>query len=224
MWPDNERVMYEITTHVMWTTMILLETMVLECDSNYAFVSLWRASLAIISSWWRFCMENHFCSSCNHLIFSVLLVTYVTMLCLSTACYQWHISLCLVLFPCVICDIHVCCRSFISLNFADLQSIIAGISTEFSMMSHSENEAVNATKFNMFTGHFVSFEWWFCSKTDHCTGNLGVNMIKHLSEMELYNILLTLEKFECWNWTVLIMKFQPMKWCQLHGHPHSSYR
>ncbi len=32
--------------------------------------------------------------------------------------------------------------------------------------------------------------------------NLGVNMIEHVSEMELYNILSTLEKFEHCNQTV----------------------
>ncbi len=45
----------------------------------------------------------------------------------------------------------------------------------------------------------------------HFTGNLGTNTIKHVSEMELYIILSTLEKFECWNRTVLITKYQQVK-------------
>ncbi len=40
---------------------------------------------------------------------------------------------------------------------------------------------------------------------------LGANMIKHTYEMELYIILATLEKFECWNWTLLIMTFHHVK-------------
>ncbi len=66
-------------------------------------------------------------------------------------------------------------------------------------MSCSENEASNAATFNMFTGHFVEFERCFWSKTDHFMVNLGTNVIEHVSEMELYNISSTLEKFECWN-------------------------
>ncbi len=42
------------------------------------------------------------------------------------------------------------------------------------------------------------------------TGNLGVNTIEHVSEMKLDNILSTLEKFERWNRTVLITKYQWM--------------
>ncbi len=38
-------------------------------------------------------------------------------------------------------------------------------------------------------------------------GNLGANTIEHVSEIELYNILSTLEKFERWNQTVLITKY-----------------
>ncbi len=57
-----------------------------------------------------------------------------------------------------------------------------------SLKSSSENEAVNAATFNMFTGHFVEIEQHFFSKTDHFTGNLGANMIQYASEMELYNI------------------------------------
>ncbi len=51
----------------------------------------------------------------------------------------------------------------------------------------------------------------FLLKTDHFTGNLGANMIGHVSEMELYVILSTLEKFELWNRTVLITKYQQVK-------------
>ncbi len=63
------------------------------------------------------------------------------------------------------------------------------------MMSRSENEAPNAATFNLFTEHFVEIEWCFCSKTVHFMGNLGVNMIEHVYEMELYIILSTLKKF-----------------------------
>ncbi len=110
-----------------------------------------------------------------------------------------------VLFVCAIDDI--CCHSFINLNFVALLSmlsIIAEITTQFSMTSRSENEAVNAATFNIFTKHFVEFERCFCSKTDHFSGNLDTNMIMYVSEIKLYNILSTLEEFECWNLTVLI--------------------
>ncbi len=63
-------------------------------------------------------------------------------------------------------------------------------------MSRSKNEALNAATFNMFTRHFGEFEHCFCSQTDHFMGNLGANMIEHVSEMELYIILSTLEKSE----------------------------
>ncbi len=66
-------------------------------------------------------------------------------------------------------------------------------------MSRGKNETVNAATFNMFTGQFVEFEWCYYLKIDHFMGNLGTNTIKHVSEMELYIILSTLEKFECWN-------------------------
>ncbi len=66
---------------------------------------------------------------------------------------------------------------------------------------------MNAATFNLLTGHFVEFEQCFCSKTDHFIGNLGANMIDHVSEMEFYIILSTLEKFELCNWTVLITKY-----------------
>ncbi len=54
----------------------------------------------------------------------------------------------------------------------------------------------------------LELELCLCSKTEHFTGNLGANMMEHVSEMELYNILSTLEKFECWNLTVLITRYQ----------------
>ncbi len=88
----------------------------------------------------------------------------------------------------------------ISLNLMGLLSIVA-ISTQFSMTSGSENESLNAVTFNMFTGHFVEFVQCFCSKTDNFKGNLSTRTIEHVSEMQLYNILSTLETFECWNRT-----------------------
>ncbi len=75
------------------------------------------------------------------------------------------------------------------------------------MMSPGENESVNAVAFNLFTEHFVKFDKCFCSKTDHCMGHLCTNTIVHVSEMELYIILSTLEKFERWNQRVLITKY-----------------
>ncbi len=41
---------------------------------------------------------------------------------------------------------------------------------------------------------------------------MGTNTIEHVSQMELYIILSTLEKFENWNQTVLITKYQRVKW------------
>ncbi len=58
--------------------------------------------------------------------------------------------------PCAISDI--CCHSFISLNFTGLFSTAAMISTQLSVMSCGENEALNATTFNIFTRYFVEFE------------------------------------------------------------------
>ncbi len=46
--------------------------------------------------------------------------------------------------------------------------------------------------FKTMTGHFVKFEQCFGSKSNHFTGNLGANMIEHVSEMKLYIILSTL--------------------------------
>ncbi len=79
------------------------------------------------------------------------------------------------------------------MNVASLLSLAAVISTQFSMMSCSENEAVNVWSLY---DVFVKKNWPFY-------GQFG-----HKSEMDLYNILSTLEKFECWNRTVLIRKYQ----------------
>ncbi len=62
-----------------------------------------------------------------------------------------------------------------------------------------EYEAMNAATFNLFTGHFVELGQCFCSKTYHFMDNLAANTIEHISEIELYIILSTLEKFERWN-------------------------
>ncbi len=59
------------------------------------------------------------------------------------------------------------------------------------MMSCNQNEAVNDATLNLFIGYFVEFEQCFCSKPDHISGNLGVKSIEHVSEMELYIIILT---------------------------------
>ncbi len=66
------------------------------------------------------------------------------------------------------------------------------------------------------TYHFQNDGWIFyeiwskflVKRNYHFTSNLGPNTIEHVSEMELYIFLSTLEKFECWNRTVLIMKYQ----------------
>ncbi len=63
-------------------------------------------------------------------------------------------------------------RSLVSLNFTRLFRIETRISTQLLVMSHGENEVVNAA-FNLFTGHFVKFEQCFCSKTDHLTAILS---------------------------------------------------
>ncbi len=60
------------------------------------------------------------------------------------------------------------------------------------MTSHSKNEAMNAITFNMMTEHFVEFVQSFAKKT----ANLATNTIEHVSEMELYIILSTLEKLK----------------------------
>ncbi len=114
-------------------------------------------------------------------------------------------SPCLVLYLCAIGDI--CDHNVITLNCAGLFSIEARISTQLSKTSHGENEVVSASAFNMFTGYFVEFEQYFCSKTYHFTCNLGANMTTHVSEVELYIILSTLEKFKRWNLSVLITKY-----------------
>ncbi len=87
---------------------------------------------------------------CNSLTFSMLSATYIA------TSHRRHISQYLVLSPYVIGNI--CRRSFISLNFAGLLLVEARISTQLLMMSHGENEAVNAGAFNLFTGHFDEFE------------------------------------------------------------------
>ncbi len=51
-------------------------------------------------------------------------------------------------------------------------------------------------------------------KMDHFMGNLGTNMIDHVSKKELHIILSTLEKRLMWNQTVLITKYQ---WFQSNG-------
>ncbi len=105
----------------------------------------------------------------------------------------------------------ICCHTFcyfhapsviyvtivFSLNFVDLISIAAVISTQFSMMSHNENEAVNAATFRCFAQK-LAILWAIWPEIQ--------------SEMALYNILSTLEKFEHRNRTVLITKYQRMKW------------
>ncbi len=110
---------------------------------------------------------------------------------LSTVFNGLHMSPYLVLSLCDIVDI--CCHRFINWNLAGLLSIVAEISTQFSMMSCSENEAVNAPPFNMMNGHFVEFVQSICSKTDHFTAYLGTNMIEHVCKVGLYIILSTLD-------------------------------
>ncbi len=134
----------------------------------------------------------------GHLTFSELSAIYVATSCVSTVCYGRHMSPYRVLSLCATGDI--CCRSYISLNFAGLLSIVVRISRPLSKTSRNENdEAFNTATFNMFTEHSVEFERRFCSKTDHFMGNLGANTIEHVSEMELYNILSTFEKSKRWN-------------------------
>ncbi len=126
------------------------------------------------------------------LTFSVLSVTYVDISsfhCMLLATYVIYFVLC----PCAIGDI--CHRCFISLNFAGLLSILVIISTQFTMTLHSENDSLNAVTFNMFNGYFLEFVQCFCSKTYHFTGNWGASTIEHVCEVELYNILSTLDKF-----------------------------
>ncbi len=56
------------------------------------------------------------------------------------------------------------CAVFISLKIAGLLRLEARISTQLSMMSCDENEAMNAETFNLFAGHFVEFELIFLLK------------------------------------------------------------
>ncbi len=109
----------------------------------------------------------------------MLYATYVGTSCHILVCYWRHMSPYLVLSQYAIG--YIFHHNFISLNFADLLSIEQRISTQLSMTSHSENEALNDAAFKMFTGHFVEFERRFCSKTDHFMGNLGANTIEHVS-------------------------------------------
>ncbi len=88
------------------------------------------------------------------LTFSVLLAIYVAMSCPIPVCYRLGLTLC------AIGDISR--HSFINFNFAGLLSTTTRISTQLSMTSHGEKEAVNAAVFNLFTGHFVEFERCFC--------------------------------------------------------------
>ncbi len=74
----------------------------------------------------------------------------------------------------LLCAIGDMCRlRFISLNFADLLSLVAVISTQFSMMSPGENEVLYAITFNMMIGHFVEFVQILCSQTGHFMASLG---------------------------------------------------
>ncbi len=75
------------------------------------------------------------------LTFSMLSVTYVITSHPIPVCYRQHVLPCLVISPSAISDICHC--SFVSLNFAGLLSIETRISTQLSMTSRSENEAVN---------------------------------------------------------------------------------
>ncbi len=55
-------------------------------------------------------------------------------------------------------------------------------------------------------------------------GNLGANTIKHVSEMELYIILSTLEKFECWKTDNFNHEISVGEMVVDVGLLHSSYR
>ncbi len=63
-------------------------------------------------------------------------------------------------------------------------SIVAVISTQFSMMSPCENETLYVVTFNMISEHFCGV----CAKLlkKLIMTNLGANMIKHVFEKELY--------------------------------------
>ncbi len=74
----------------------------------------------------------------------MLSATYVAMSCPIPVCYQRHV---IVAWAICVCYGH----TFISLNFAGIFNIETGISTQLSMMSHDENEPVNAAVFNLLT-------------------------------------------------------------------------
>ncbi len=76
------------------------------------------------------------------------------------------------------------------------------------MMSCSENEVCIHATSNMkddFLWNLNTVYIFF--KTDNFTANLGGNMLEHVSEMELYIILSTLEKKLWWNQIVWITKY-----------------
>ncbi len=129
-----------------------------------------------------------------------LSATYVTMSQLSIECYCQHIS------P-KFWILRVYC------------SIVAVISTQLSMTSQGKDVAMNVIIFNMVTSHFMEIVQSRCSKTENLTANLDTNTIEYVSEMRLYIILSTLEKFEQWNQSVWITNYWCMKWCQVHSHP-----
>ncbi len=129
----------------------------------------------------------------THLIFSTLWLP-----CYHVTSFQGrHMSLSNVLFLCAIGDI--CCLRIISLNFAGLlqQSVLK--SAQFPMMSPARTRLCTQTTFKTMTRHFVEFVWYLGWKSDHFMAHLGENSIEYVSEMEMYIILSTLEKFECWN-------------------------
>ncbi len=57
----------------------------------------------------------------------------------------------------------------------------------------------------------VKFAWSFWSNSSDGMAKWGANMTECSTEMELYIILATLENFECWNLTLLIMKCHHLK-------------
>ncbi len=72
------------------------------------------------------------------------------------------------------------------------------------MESPGKNELCKHATLKTMTRYFVKFEQCICPKSNHFKDNLDTNTIDHISELELYIILSTLEKFKSWNWTVLI--------------------
>ncbi len=53
----------------------------------------------------------------------------------------------------------------------------------------------------------MKFEYCFGANTDYLTANLDGNTTEHVTEMELYIIVSTLEKNLWWNQTLLITKY-----------------